>query len=85
MHMLIRATRRSNCCSRASRTERLMSWALATGSGGDVSGEVESASGGREVARSGRGDGMIEIEPWGEIWDANDPVEEGDRFEDLGL
>lgn len=62
-----------------------MSCALAIGSGGEESGEVERASGGRETARSGRGDGMIEIEPCGEIWDVNDPAEEGDRFDDFGL
>ena len=46
-----------------------MSWALATGSGIAESGEVESASGGREAARTGMGDGTIEIDPCGEMWD----------------
>lgn len=67
-----------------------MSCAFAIGSGRGDGGEDESASGGREVVRAGRGDGTI-IEPWGEMWDAKEPVEakepvdEGDRLDDLGL
>lgn len=78
MTMLTRATRRSNCCSRARRAERLISCALGSGSEGG------SATGGRDIARAGRtGEGRM-MEPCEEMGDVKELVE-GGRFEDLGL